>query len=88
MLKETWEIIKRYPPLFRALRPIVDSSLRVREALIGGAVRWRKQLSSAHLPTMHAAAAGGWRVQGIGSKALGREIVMLVVSDLRVDPRV
>ena len=31
---------------------------------------------------------GGWRFKGIGSSASGREIVMLVVSDLRVDPRV
>ena len=35
---------------------------------------------------MHAAAEGSWR--GIGSNGSGREIVMLVVSDLRVDPRV
>jgi len=88
MLKEAWEVIKRYPPLFGALRPIVVFFLGLRYALIEKAILWRKQLSSGHLPTMHAAAAGGWRAQGIGSKASGREIIMLVVSDLRVDPRV
>ena len=37
---------------------------------------------------MNVAAAGSWRGRGIGSQASGRKIVMLVVSDLRVDPRV
>ena len=88
MLGALRKIIKRHPRLVRVLRPIIDSPSSLRGALIANAVRWRKKLSTLHLPTMHAAAAGGRRSRGIGSNASGREIVMLVVSDLRVDPRV
>jgi hypothetical protein len=79
MLGALRKIIKRHPRLVRVLRPIIDSPSSLRGALIANAVRWRKKLSTLHLPTMHAAAAGGRRSRGIGSNASGREIVMLVV---------
>jgi glycosyltransferase involved in cell wall biosynthesis len=50
---------------------------------------WRARIVNARFPRMHDAATGnGWRVRQVGEKATGRKVVMLVVSDLRVDPRV
>lgn len=46
-------------------------------------------LRSFRLPTMQEVASGdGWKASAVGANATGRDVVMLVVSDLRIDPRV
>jgi starch synthase len=85
MKKHISAIIKRWPLLFSTLRPIVHyfSDLKTRTAV------WRARIINVRYWQMHNAAIGkGWRVRRIGSRATGRQVVMLVVSDLRVDPRV
>ena len=77
-------------PIYHFLSRLNRVSIRgLARRYIKGLARWYKRALTAHIPTMHAAAAGrGWRIKGIGAQAYGREVVMLVVSDLRVDPRV
>src|SRR6185437_11633646 len=82
MIRHISAIIKKWPPLFRILRPIVHY-LNARASV------WRARIVNVRFPRMHDAATGkGWRVRRVGARAAGRKIVMLVVSDLRVDPRV
>jgi glycosyltransferase involved in cell wall biosynthesis len=90
MFKEITSVVKRYPPLFRVLRPIAQFLLGLQESSIRTLALWRTRARTVNLrfPAMDAAAAGSKRTRGIASAASGREIVMLVVSDLRVDPRV
>jgi glycosyltransferase involved in cell wall biosynthesis len=85
MKKRISAIIRKWPLLFRTLRPIVHYfyDLKTRTSV------WRARIVNVRFWQMHRAAIGkGWRVRRVGAKATGREIVMLVVSDLRVDPRV
>jgi len=60
------------------------ASLRAR--LVGYFAHSRISLRNARFPRMDVAAAGSGK--RIGSLASGRDVVMLVVSDLRIDPRV
>jgi glycosyltransferase involved in cell wall biosynthesis len=93
MIKHIAAIVKKWPPLFRVLRPVFYYFHGIYgRTLRAGAFRanaWRLRLANARFPSMHDAANGKGRgPQGIGAMASGREIVMLVVSDLRFDPRV
>jgi glycosyltransferase involved in cell wall biosynthesis len=90
MFKETKSAIKRYPPVFRAVRPIANFLFGLQESFVNRITLWQMRAleTSVRFPNMHAAASGSWRTKGIGSQASGHEIVMLVVSDLRIDPRV
>jgi glycosyltransferase involved in cell wall biosynthesis len=89
MIKYISAIIKKWPLLFRTLRPIVDYFFNAYNVLRARAAVWRARMVNARFPRMHNAATGeSWKVRRIGARAAGRQIVMLVVSDLRVDPRV
>lgn len=88
MLKRTLSIIKRYPPLFHVLRSIYYSAHARHDAWTLRVQILRLQLLRLWFPSMHDAFAKEWQYRRIGSEACGREIVMLVVADLRVDPRV
>ena len=88
MLKRTLSIIKRYPPLFHVLRSIYYSAHARHDAWTLRMQISRLQLLRLWFPSMHDAFAKEWQYRRIGSEASGREIVMLVVADLRVDPRV
>lgn len=70
-------------------------------AVIGGYYEFRRQVGSwpgmrlaralrrGRLPTWPMEMVMRWRIgPGVGARAGGREVVMLVVSDLRIDPRV
>lgn len=82
MIKRISAIIKKWPLLFRTISPIFYY-LNARTPV------WRARIINLRFPRMHDAAFGkGWRVRRVGARAAGREIIMLVVSDLRVDPRV
>ena len=82
MIKYASAIVKKWPPLHRMLRPMA-------RYLNARAPVWWALVVNIQFPGMHDAAIGkGWRVRKVGARAGGREIVMLVVSDLRVDPRV
>jgi len=72
-------IFKSFAEIFTAGVPTLKAYKLVRPTRIG----------DAPIPTMHdAAASRNRRARRVGARASGREIVMLVVSDLRVDPRV
>jgi glycosyltransferase involved in cell wall biosynthesis len=90
MFEKITPVIKKYPALFRALRPIVYFLVGLQDTFTRHHAHWRTRARTAKLwfPAMDEAAAGGKRSKEIGSNVSGREIVMLVVSDLRVDPRV
>ena len=83
--------IKKSPLLYRALRPVVIVAVRVYVRVADLLFTrdpeptrvWDKPDEVALL-----AAASRKDVMGIGRSATGHHIVMLVVSDLRVDPRV
>jgi glycosyltransferase involved in cell wall biosynthesis len=82
MKKRIAAIIKKWPPLYRTIIPVV-------RYLNERAPVWRARVVNFRFPAMRDAASGkGWRVRRVGARAAGREVVMLVVSDLRVDPRV
>ncbi len=52
-------------------------------------MRLARALSRGRLPSLPMEAVMRWRIgPGVGARAQGREVVMLVVSDLRIDPRV
>ncbi|WP_375775718.1 glycosyltransferase family 4 protein [Bradyrhizobium sp. ma5] len=88
MLKQISSFIKQYPPLFRALRPVFYFLFGLWNASITRYVIRRARLAQARIPEMRAAAEDKSRKRQIGRSASGRDVVMLVVSDLRVDPRV
>src|SRR5690348_999489 len=88
MLKQISSLIKRYPPLFHALRPVVYFFFRIRNSLIARFAIYRTWLSHARFPRMQAVGEAKSPNRRIGRSASGREVVMLVVSDLRVDSRV
>ncbi|PAY04472.1 hypothetical protein CK489_35155 [Bradyrhizobium sp. UFLA03-84] len=88
MLKQISSFIKQYPPLFRALRPVFYFGFGRWNALVSQLVVRRAQFMQARIPKMSDAADATSRNRQIGRSASGREVVMLVVSDLRVDPRV
>jgi glycosyltransferase involved in cell wall biosynthesis len=96
MFKQAKSVIKRYPPVFRAVRPIAHLLFGLHEGFVNRLALWRMRATNVRFPNatnvrfpkMHAAATGSGHTRGIGSQASGREIVMLVVSDLRIDPRV
>lgn len=76
--------LKRCPKLHRALKAIFYFFFRLRRGWDYGLLTWLTQV-----PSMKNAAAGKtWRAKQIGACANGNEVVMLVVSDLRIDPRV
>lgn len=82
MKKHISAVIKKSPLVFRAISPMAHY-LNARTPI------WRARIVNARFPRMRDAAIGkSWRVRGVGERAAGRKIVMLVVSDLRVDPRV
>jgi glycosyltransferase involved in cell wall biosynthesis len=102
-IKHIYAIIKRRPLLFRILRPIIHRIYRVYsvlsalpdiltmriQTLKARARVWRARIIKSRFPSLHDATSverGGDRA--IGSRAAGCNIIMLVVSDLRVDPRV
>lgn len=83
--------IKKSPSLYRALRPMIVVAVRayVRVAdLLFPRDRESKRVWDTPDEVALLAAAGRKDVMGIGRSATGHHIVMLVVSDLRVDPRV
>jgi glycosyltransferase involved in cell wall biosynthesis len=88
MLENIKTAIKRRPLLFRVLYPFAYLFFRLRDSFSRRRTVRRIIAFQAPYPTMDAAAAGGGRSWSVGPKASGCEIVMLVVSDLRVDPRV
>ncbi|UFX47771.1 glycosyltransferase family 4 protein [Bradyrhizobium sp. 41S5] len=88
MFKQISSFIKRCPPLFRALRPGVYFFFRVRNALIARFAIFRAWLAHARFPRMQDVGEATSQNRRIGRSASGREVVMLVVSDLRVDSRV
>ncbi len=88
MLKQISSFIKQYPPLFRALRPVFYFGFGRWNVLVSQLVVRRAQFVQARIPKMSDAADATSRNRQIGRSASGREVVMLVVSDLRVDPRV
>ncbi|WP_083632567.1 glycosyltransferase family 4 protein [Bradyrhizobium sp. NAS96.2] len=88
MLKQISSFIKNYPPLFHALRPIFYFLFGRWNALITRLGIRRARLAQARIPMMTAAGDAKSGSSRIGRSASGREVVMLVVSDLRVDPRV
>jgi len=88
MLKQISSFLKKYPPLFRVLRSVFYFVLGLRSALIARLNMRRAWLAQARMREMRAAGEARSRSRQIGRSASGREVVMLVVSDLRVDPRV
>ena len=91
-------MINRYPPLARILRPVYSWLVRLRSAertadarvpsLREVAEGRAERIASAALPTMSEVAEGPAWAGRIGRSAVGRDVTMLVVSDLRIDPRV
>ncbi|MCO5090665.1 glycosyltransferase [Bosea sp. (in: a-proteobacteria)] len=85
----------RNSPVVRALlRPVlhagIDRYFRLRRliATMPGA-RLMRRLASGRLPALPMKAAMRWPLgPGVGRRAEGHDVVMLVVSDLRIDPRV
>jgi hypothetical protein len=88
MLKRASLILKRYQPLFHILRSICYSALARYDAWAIRLHIARLELLRLWFPSMQDAFAKEWKYRRIGSEASGRDIVMLVVADLRVDPRV
>lgn len=103
MVQRVSMIVRKWPMAFRGLRSIyyhlydarnvlrkVPSALRVRGRFLKARGHaWRVDLLNARFPSMHDVATGkSRRARPIGARATGRSVVMLVVSDLRVDPRV
>ena len=86
-------IVRSSPFLSGVLRPIFNGfsyvfPASVRTLLIPKETPIKKW-AVLGVPSMQEAASGtGLRTKGVGVTALGRDIVMLVVSDLRIDPRV
>jgi glycosyltransferase involved in cell wall biosynthesis len=86
-------IVRSSPFLSGVLRPIFNGFANVFPASVRQLLMPKetpiKKWAVLGFPSMQEAASGtGSRTKGVGVRALGREIVMLVVSDLRIDPRV
>jgi starch synthase len=88
MMKGASTIVKKWPFLFRTLRPVFYRCFGAYRAAMARGALWRERMVNARFPRMQDAATGNEWKGRIGSRARGRQIVMLVVSDLRVDPRV
>ena len=89
MIRHISAVIKKSPLLFRTLRPAFYYFFNAYNVLSTRAAIWRARMVNARFPRMDDAATGeSWKGRRIGARAAGRQIVMLVVSDLRVDPRV
>jgi len=103
MLGQLKLMVKRYPPLARMLRPVYSRLVRLRSAAVHLPTRIAnarvpslremaedraERIATAALPSMSEVAEGrAWNGR-IGRSAVGRDVTMLVVSDLRIDPRV
>ncbi|MGY4472597.1 glycosyltransferase family 4 protein [Bradyrhizobium sp. USDA 3364] len=87
MLKQISSFIKKYPLVFRTLRPVFYFLLDLRNEWIKRLAIRRARPAQSLIPKMYAVGDKSRNTQ-IGRSAAGREVVMLVVSDLRVDPRV
>ncbi|MCC8963627.1 glycosyltransferase family 4 protein [Bradyrhizobium sp. Pear76] len=88
MLKQISSFIKKFPPVFHALRPVFYFLFGLWNVSVTRFANYRARLAQARIPKMAAAGDARSRSRQIGRSASGREVVMLVVSDLRVDPRV
>lgn len=89
MMKRISATIKRWPFLFRTLRPIFYYFYGKYDSWSRRFRVQRKRAVPGPFPSIHDAADGnGSKIRPIGSDASGRDVIMLVVSDLRVDPRV
>jgi glycosyltransferase involved in cell wall biosynthesis len=100
VIKRTASVVKKWPPLYRMLhstfifsRSAYGSGVnRLRTAMENMWARphiWRLHMANTRWSFMDGVATGEGRLPSrIGARAAGREIVMLIVSDLRFDPRV
>jgi glycosyltransferase involved in cell wall biosynthesis len=92
-------LVKRWPALHAGLRPMVRRYYAARPSVARFVWQWRQRLQRpanrgsesppAVVDTLRLHdVIDRADVRGIGKSACGREVVMLVVSDLRIDPRV